>query len=80
MGMANFGQPRALRENITMRTLKFTYWQDGEYYLGYLNDFPDYETQGFSKEELEHNLRSLLDDVESGEVPFVKTVEDLVVA
>lgn len=63
-----------------MRTLKSTYWQDGEYYLGYLNDFPDYETQGFSKDELEYNLKSLLDDIESGEVPFVKRVEDLVVA
>ncbi len=48
--------------------------------LGYLNDFPDYETQGFSKDELEYNLKSLLDDIESGEVPFVKRVEDLVVA
>ena len=63
-----------------MRTLKFTYWQDGEYYLGYLNDFPDYETQGYSKDELEHNLKSLLDDIESGEVPFVKRVGDLAVA
>ncbi len=63
-----------------MRTLRFTYWQDGDYYLGYLNDFPDYETQAFSKEELEHNLRSLLEDIESGEVPFVRRVEDLVVA
>jgi predicted RNase H-like HicB family nuclease len=49
------------------------------YFIGHLNDFPDYETQGFSKDELEHNLKSLLDDIESGEVPFVKRVEDLVV-
>lgn len=63
-----------------MRTLKFTYWRDGEYFLGYLNDYPDYETQGFGKEELEGNLRSLLGDIESGEIPFVRKVEDLVVA
>lgn len=55
-----------------MRTLRYTYWQDREYFLGYLNDFPEYETQALSKDELEHNLKSLLDDIESGEIPFVE--------
>lgn len=35
-----------------MKSLKFTYWKDGAHYLGFLNDYPDYETQGVSKEEL----------------------------
>ena len=34
-----------------MQKIKFTYWRDGEYYIGFLNDYPDYETQGNSKEE-----------------------------
>jgi predicted RNase H-like HicB family nuclease len=63
-----------------MKTLKFTYWQDGDYYLGFLNDYPDYETQGKSKKELVSNLKGLLVDLESGEVPYVRKVEDLVVA
>ena len=63
-----------------MQTLKFTYWKDGEYYLGFLNDYPDYETQGMSKEELVSNLRDLLVDLKSGDVPYVRKVEDLVVA
>ncbi|MGA3326239.1 MAG: type II toxin-antitoxin system HicB family antitoxin [Terriglobia bacterium] len=63
-----------------MKTLKFTYWQDGDYYLGFLNDYPDYETQGKSKKELVSNLKDLLADLESGEVPYVRKVEDLVVA
>ena len=63
-----------------MKTMKFTYWQDGDYFLGFLNDYPDYQTQGMSKEELERNLRDLLGDLESGEVPYVRKVEDLVVA
>jgi hypothetical protein len=52
-----------------MKTLKFTYWKDGDYYLGFLNDYPDYQTQGMSKEELVHNLKDLLVDLESGDVP-----------
>ena len=63
-----------------MQKIKFTYWRDGEYYLGFLNDYPDYETQGHSKEELIANLKDLLKDIESGEVPFVRRVEELVVA
>jgi len=31
-----------------MKTTKFTYWRDGNYYLGFLNDYPDYLTQGIS--------------------------------
>lgn len=63
-----------------MKTTKFTYWQDGDYYLGFLNDYPDYQTQGLSKEELIRNLKSLLVDLESGEVPYVRKVEELALA
>jgi len=63
-----------------MKTLKFTYWKDGDYYLGFLNDYPDYQTQGLSKDELVRNLRDLLVDLESGEVPYIRKVEELVVA
>ena len=50
-----------------MKTIKYTYWKDGEYYLGYWNDFPEYQTQALSKEELIENLKALLLDLESGE-------------
>lgn len=60
-----------------MRTVKFTFWQDGEFYIGFLNDYPDYFTQGMSKEELTDNLKSLLADLESGEIPYLRKVEDL---
>ncbi len=62
-----------------MKTLKFTFWQDGDYYLGFLHDYPDYQTQGKTKAELVSNLKDLLADLESGEVPYVRKVEDLVV-
>lgn len=63
-----------------MKTLKFTYWKDGDYYLGFLNDYPDYETQGISKKELVSNLKDLLVDLESGEIPYIRKVEELVIA
>ena len=63
-----------------MRTVKYTCWQDGEFYLGYLNDYPDYQTQGYSKEELIANLKDLLQDIESDEIPYLRKVEELVLA
>ena len=63
-----------------MRTLKYTYWQDGNFYLGYLIDYPDYQTQAKSKEELIENLKDLLHDIESGDIPFIRKVEELVLA
>jgi hypothetical protein len=63
-----------------MRTLKYTFWQDGEFFLGYLNDYPDYHTQAYSKDELVENLKDLLIDVESGGVPFIRKVEEMAIA
>ena len=63
-----------------MRTLKYTFWQDGEFFLGYLNDYPDYQTQAYSKEELIENLKDLLTDMDSGEVPFIRKVEEMAIA
>lgn len=63
-----------------MRKLEYTYWQDGEFFLGHLNEYPDYETQAYSKDEFIENLKDLLSDLESGFVPYVRHVEELVVA
>lgn len=63
-----------------MKTVQYTFWQDGEFYIGHLNEFPDYKTQGYSKTELLENLKSLLTDIESNEIPFIKKVEEMVIA
>ena len=63
-----------------MKTVRYTFWKDGDFYIGFLNDYPDYETQGFSKEELIENLKDLLKDIESEEIPFIKKVEELTIA
>ena len=63
-----------------MKKLKFTYWKDGDFFLGHWNDYPDYETQGMSKDDLISNLKELLKDIESGEIPYIRKVEELVFA
>jgi predicted RNase H-like HicB family nuclease len=66
--------------SFAMKTMKFTYWKGGSFYLGFWNDYPDYQTQGMSKDELVANLKDLLADMESGEVPYIRKVEELAVA
>ena len=36
--------------------LEYTYWQDNEFYVGFLNDYPEDSTQGLSLIELEEAL------------------------
>ncbi len=63
-----------------MKTVKFTSWQDGEFFIGFLNEYPDYQTQGLNKEDLVENLKDLLVDFESHQVPYIRKVEELLVA
>lgn len=52
--------------------MRYTYWQDGKFFLGYMNDYPDYMTQALSLQELKSNLKSLYEDITSGGVPYVR--------
>ena len=63
-----------------MSGLRFVSWQDREFWLGYLEKFPDYLTQGESVEDLREHLRDLHRDLTSGEIPAVRRVAELEVA
>jgi hypothetical protein len=39
-----------------MNAIRYVYWQDGDMWLGYLEEYPDYMTQGMTLEELQENL------------------------
>jgi predicted RNase H-like HicB family nuclease len=56
---------------------RYVYWQDGDFWIGYLEEFPDYMTQAKSLEELQENLRDLLSDLTGGEIPGVRRVAEL---
>jgi len=50
---------------------EYTVWQDGGVFLGYLNEYPVYWTQGYSNEELQENLKDLLLDIELGQILYI---------
>ena len=44
--------------------LEYTYWQNDGWFLGYLNKYPGFPTQGKNLAELEDMLADILSDIE----------------
>lgn len=49
-----------------MQTLRYVTWQDGDMWLGYVEDYPDYWTQGRSEDDLKAHLLDILYELRSG--------------
>ena len=49
-------------------------------WIGYLEEFPDYWTQGETLEELKENLKELWKDLTCGAIPYVRRMDELEVA
>lgn len=63
-----------------MKTKKFMYFQEDDMFIGWLDDFPDYKTQGATLDELKENLRDIYEELTSGNIPNVIHVGELRVA
>jgi predicted RNase H-like HicB family nuclease len=62
-----------------METLKFVYYQEDDIWVGWLEEFPDYRTQGASLDELKENLKDLYQDLSTGKIPYARRYGELVV-
>jgi len=60
-----------------MKAITHIYWQEDDGWLGYLEEYPDYWTQGETIEELEENLRDIYRELTSGSIPYVRRVAEL---
>ncbi len=65
------------RYTDVMVTARYVYWQDGDHWLGYFEDFPDYLTQGDSFEDLTECLKDLYQDLTSGAVAGIRRMAEL---
>lgn len=63
-----------------MTSARYVYWQDGEMWLGYFEEYPDYQTQGESLDDLREQLKDLFVDLSSGVIPGIRRVAELEVA
>ena len=60
-----------------MKTARYIYWRDGSHWLGYFEEFPDYQTQGETLEDLQEHLKDLFNDLTSGQIPGIRRVAEL---
>ena len=60
--------------------MDFTYWQDNDSFIGFINQYPDYETQGKTLDELKESLIDLWRDLEVGNVLYSRKIDTLQVA
>ena len=63
-----------------MEKTKFIYWQDEDMWLGYLEEYPDYWTQGETEAELRENLLDIYKDLTSGAISNIRRVAELEVS
>jgi hypothetical protein len=63
-----------------METTRFVHWHEEDAWVGYLQDYPDYWTQGESLDDLKEHLRDLYRDIMSGEIPGIRKVEELTIS
>ena len=61
-----------------MNSVKIIVWEEDGAWLGYLQDYPDYWTQGETLEDLRVHLKDLYQDITSGAIPGIRRVEELV--
>ena len=54
--------------NLSQRTLKlkYTFEMDGDFFVGYLDDYPEYPTQGENLKDFEENLLDIYEMIQNG--------------
>jgi predicted RNase H-like HicB family nuclease len=63
-----------------MQTVSIVYWEEEDGWLGYLQDYPDYWTQGETLADLQEHLQDLYRDLSGGHIPGARKVGELIVA
>ena len=56
-------------DGVERQMKKYVYWQDGDMWLGFLAEYPDYWTQGETRGELEENLTDITNELKSRAIP-----------
>ena len=60
-----------------MNKPRYIYWKDGDMWLGYLEEYPDYMTQGTTLKDLEDHLIDLYAEFVAENIPNVRRAAEL---
>ena len=62
-----------------METIKFIFYQEDDIWVGWLEEYPDYRSQGKTLDELKENLRDIYEDLIGEKIPHVRRHGELVI-
>lgn len=60
-----------------MMNARYVYWRDGQQWLGYFEEYLDYQTQRQSLEDVKEHLKDLYSDLTGGHIPGIRRVAEL---
>jgi predicted RNase H-like HicB family nuclease len=63
-----------------MQRVNIVYWEEEGGWIGYLQEYPDYWTQGDSFDDLKEHLKDLYQDITSDQIPGIRRVGELVIS
>ena len=69
---------RLISEEHSIQAIKYVHWQENDSWLGYLEEYPDYWTQGDSLVDLVEHLKDLCLDLSGGRIPAARKLGELV--
>jgi predicted RNase H-like HicB family nuclease len=62
-----------------MAKTKFVYHQEKDKWVGWLEEFPDYRTQGTNLKELKENLKDIYTELSEGNIPNIRRRGELII-
>jgi predicted RNase H-like HicB family nuclease len=65
-------------EGHSMQTIKYVHWHENNSWLGYIEEYPDYWTQGDTLADLVEHLKDLYLDLSGDHIPGIRKVGELV--
>lgn len=63
-----------------MQKINIVYWEEEGGWIGYLQEYPDYWTQGDSLDDLKEHLKDLYQDLTSDQIPGIRRIGELVIS
>jgi predicted RNase H-like HicB family nuclease len=62
-----------------VETTKYVYYQENDMWVGWLEEYPDYRSQGKTLDELKEHLKDIYEDISKGLVPHIRHRGELVI-
>jgi hypothetical protein len=60
-----------------MEKINFTYYKFGKRFIGWMDDYPQYRTQGADLDQLKGNLEDISDCIKNGDIKSIHPISSM---